>query len=395
MKDISLIREIEKELKIALRFSKIILICGPTKSGKTALLKRYKQSRAYYDLGKQLTFENFKASPEVFSRRLKYPCIIENIEEGKELLHLLYSDLKYRNPGDIILTTDQELSPELKRFVKTVDNQISVYELSYPTYFELNNKPCLDLDFNNLKIPYNLKTDDNLLSLASRAFDYGSEVNERKLIDKLKDNAFKLNYNALEIDLIDKVLSEIAKCAGNQVNISALAAKLDTNKYTINTILNLLIKFKVVNKLEPINDEELNYVVKTEKIYFYSINLLCKLLNIKNNEFLLLSDYRDQILENYLINMIINQYKTVGRHILFNYYENTNGVKIDLILNNIGKVNLVKFQLRTVNEKKLKQGEKVFLKTRLKIGQSIVVSYDIDRTYDNTVYSLITPDFFA
>ncbi len=388
-------RDIEKELNIALRFSKFILISGPTKSGKTTLLKRYKESRAYYDLGKELTQNKVKESPEVFVKRLKFPCIIENIEEAKELLPLLYSELNYIKPGDIILTTDQELTPELERFAKTVDNQISVYELSYPTFFEINNKQCLNLDFVNLKIPYNLETKDNLLSLAARAFKYGSEVDHRKLLDKLRNKAFKLNYTALEIDLIDKVLSEIAKCAGNQVNITELASKLDTTKYTVSTILNLLIRYKVIYKLEPINDEELKYVVKTEKIYFNSINLLCKLLNIKNNEFLLLSDLREHILENYLINMIMNQYKTNGRYMMFNYYENTNGVKIGLVINNIVKVNLIEFQLRTVNEKKLKQKEKVFLKTRLKIGQSIVVSYDIDRTYDSTVFSLITPDLFA
>ena len=119
-------RYIEKELKIDLQFSKIILINGMIGCGKTTLIKQFKEGRAYVDLSKkdkQLFAINH---PELFFKELKFPVILENIEEAPQLYGIIFVNKDRIKSCDIILTSNIRPTVALTNFIKTMDNTISV-----------------------------------------------------------------------------------------------------------------------------------------------------------------------------------------------------------------------------------------------------------------------------
>lgn len=385
-------RYIEKELKIALQFSKIILINGMIGCGKTTLIKQFKEGRAYVDLSKkdkQLFAINH---PELFFKELKFPVILENIEEAPQLYGIIFVNKDRIKSGDIILTSNIRPTVALTNFIKTMDNTISVFKLNYLTAKESEQ---FDLNFNNLKLPVNLETKDNILSLAQRAFDFGSQIKGKEIITKVINNALKHNYKGSELEILPDLLIELAKAQDKVINVARLAILFDKPKQLINSLIILLEKTQVIFFLKPIQDERLKYTTKTERLYFYNQSLVCSLLKIKSSDLLTISPYSDSIINAYLINQIMINFNNRQITNIYNYYENINGQAVNLIINNVGSLNLIQFQIKMINEKKLGQIEKIFQKANIKLESSLVVSYDVDSITDTGVFSAVTPDIIG
>ena len=209
------------------------------------------------------------------------------------------------------------------------------------------------------------------------------------------NNALKHNYKGSELEILPDLLIELAKAQDKVINVARLAILFDKPKQLINSLIILLEKTQVIFFLKPIQDERLKYTTKTERLYFYNQSLVCSLLKIKSSDLLTISPYSDSIINAYLINQIMINFNNRQITNIYNYYENINGQAVNLIINNVGSLNLIQFQIKMINEKKLGQIEKIFQKANIKLESSLVVSYDVDSITDTGVFSAVTPDIIG
>lgn len=388
----SLNRYIGNELKLAIKFSKIILIHGPLGCGKTTLLKKIKPDFNYCNLETSSNKNMIALHPLVFFNNLKFPVILDNFDSSV-LLTVIYEERNRLKEGNLVIIYNKEIDHKLNDFIKLMDKSISVFELNYMTNSEkigLIDNYCLDL--NNAKLPAAKTTSGNIYELSSRILKYGEEINPKKLHKYIKDEAFMDGFTNDEMIFLDKILYEFATFIGNPININAISKKTGCNKKIIKNYIRLLTRLKIIHFLKPYEVENLKYITKSERLFFYNFKFLTNILGIKTIEELLSKNFGQNIIKAYIVNQIMNCFKNQNLNYKYNYLENSNGIEVDLIVDQYSYLNLFKIQLKTVNAKEIKNTVNLFCKAGLKLKNSYIISYDNDKSFKNEIFEIIQPE---
>lgn len=387
----SLNRYIENELKLAIKFSKIILIHGPLGCGKTTLLKKIKPDFNYCNLETTSNKGMIDLHPFVFFNNLKFPVILDNFD-SPDLLTVIYEERTRLKEGNLVIITNKEIDFKLNDFIKLMNKSISVFELNYLSRNEKQGIiDKLSFDLNNLKLPAVNHNSDNIYELSSRILKYGEEISPKKLYKYIKEESIKSGFTNDEISFTDKILYELATCIGNTININAISKNTGCNKKIIKDHIRLLTRLKIIHFLEPYNAENLKYITKSERLLFYNFKFLTNILGIKTTEGLLSNNFGGNIIKAFIVNQIMNCFKNQNFNFKYNYLENSNGIEVDLLVDQYSHLNLFKIQLKTVNTKEINNTLNLFDKAGLKLKNSFIISYDTDKSFTNEIFEIIQP----
>ena len=309
-----------------------VSIFGPRQCGKTTLAKTLFPSFSYANLEDMNVRSLAKNDPEEFFTRFPEPVIIDEIQRVPELLSTVQVRIdKNQKKGLYLITGSQQIS--LKSSIsQSLAGRTAIVQMLPLSISELYSA--------------NIKLDrDSQLVSGFMPFLYAESGHSPFEYYKNYVNTY-LERDIVQIaavhDLIrfEKFMRLLAGRVGQLVNNSALATEVGVSSTTIGSWLSILDASHVIYTLKPWFKNRNSQVVKTPKIYFCDTGLVSYLLGIETPEQMIRDPLLGNIFENFVVIEALKTRLNLGLEPNLYFFRNSNGLEIDLILQEQNKLKL-------------------------------------------------------
>lgn len=309
-----------------------VSIFGPRQCGKTTLAKTLFPSFSYANLEDMNVRSLAKNDPEEFFTRFPEPVIIDEIQRVPELLSTVQVRIdKNQKKGQYLITGSQQIS--LKSSIsQSLTGRTAIVQMLPLSISELYSA--------------NIKLDrDSQLVSGFMPFLYAESGHSPFEYYKNYVNTY-LERDIVQIaaihDLIrfEKFMRLLAGRVGQLVNNSALATEVGVSSTTIGSWLSILEASHVIYTLKPWFKNRNSQVVKTPKVYFCDTGLVSYLLGIETPEQMIRDPLLGNIFENFVVIEALKTRLNLGLEPNLYFFRNSNGLEIDLILQEQNKLKL-------------------------------------------------------
>ena len=325
-------RTIEKHISSLMNEYFSVSIFGPRQCGKTTLAKNLFPSFSYANLEDMNVRSLAKNDPEEFFTRFPEPVIIDEIQRVPELLSTVQVRIdKNQKKGQYLITGSQQISLK-SSITQSLAGRTAIVQMLPLSISELYSA--------NIK----LDRDSQLIS-GFMPFLYAETGHSPFEYYKNYVNTY-LERDIVQIaavhDLIrfEKFMRLLAGRVGQLVNNSALATEVGVSSTTIGSWLSVLEASHVIYTLKPWFKNRNSQVVKTPKIYFCDTGLVSYLLGIETPEQMIRDPLLGNIFENFVVIEALKTRLNLGLEPNLYFFRNSNGLEIDLILQEQNKLKL-------------------------------------------------------
>jgi len=325
-------RTIEKHISSLMNEYFSVSIFGPRQCGKTTLAKTLFPSFSYANLEDMNIRSLAKNDPEEFFTRFPEPVIIDEIQRVPELLSTVQVRIdKNQKKGQYLITGSQQISLK-SSITQSLAGRTAIVQMLPLSISELYSA--------------NIKLDrDSQLVSGFMPFLYAESGHSPFEYYKNYVNTY-LERDIVQIaavhDLIrfEKFMRLLAGRVGQLVNNSALATEVGVSSTTIGSWLSILEASHVIYTLKPWFKNRNSQVVKTPKIYFCDTGLVSYLLGIETPEQMIRDPLLGNIFENFVVIEALKTRLNLGLELNLYFFRNSNGLEIDLILQEQNKLKL-------------------------------------------------------
>ena len=309
-----------------------VSIFGPRQCGKTTLAKNLFPSFSYANLEDMNVRSLAKNDPEEFFTRFPEPVIIDEIQRVPELLSTVQVRIdKNQKKGQYLITGSQQISLK-SSITQSLAGRTVIVQMLPLSISELYSA--------------NIKLDrDSQLVSGFMPFLYAESGHSPFEYYKNYVNTY-LERDIVQIaavhDLIrfEKFMRLLAGRVGQLVNNSILATEVGVSSTTIGSWLSILEASHVIYTLKPWFKNRNSQVVKTPKIYFCDTGLVSYLLGIETPEQMIRDPLLGNIFENFVVIEALKTRLNLGLEPNLYFFRNSNGLEIDLILQEQNKLKL-------------------------------------------------------
>ena len=309
-----------------------VSIFGPRQCGKTTLAKTLFPSFSYANLEDMNVRSLAKNDPEEFFTRFPEPVIIDEIQRVPELLSTVQVRIdKNQKKGQYLITGSQQISLK-SSITQSLAGRTAIVQMLPLSISELYSA--------------NIKLDrDSQLVSGFMPFLYAESGHSPFEYYKNYVNTY-LERDIIQIaavhDLIrfEKFMRLLAGRVGQLVNNSALATEVGVSSTTIGSWLSVLEASHVIYTLKPWFKNRNSQVVKTPKVYFCDTGLISYLLGIETPEQMIRDPLLGNIFENFVVIEALKTRLNLGLEPNLYFFRNSNGLEIDLILQEQNKLKL-------------------------------------------------------
>ena len=309
-----------------------VSIFGPRQCGKTTLAKTLFPSFSYANLEDMNVRSLAKNDPEEFFTRFPEPVIIDEIQRVPELLSTVQVRIdKNQKKGQYLITGSQQISLK-SSITQSLAGRTAIVQMLPLSISELYSA--------------NIKLDrDSQLVSGFMPFLYAESGHSPFEYYKNYVNTY-LERDIVQIaavhDLIrfEKFMRLLAGRVGQLVNNSILATEVGVSSTTIGSWLSILEASHVIYTLKPWFKNRNSQVVKTPKIYFCDTGLVSYLLGIETPEQMIRDPLLGNVFENFVVIEALKTRLNLGLEPNLYFFRNSNGLEIDLILQEQNKLKL-------------------------------------------------------
>ncbi|MBO5117600.1 MAG: ATP-binding protein [Treponema sp.] len=325
-------RTIEKHISTLMNEYFSVSIFGPRQCGKTTLAKNLFPAFSYANLEDMNVRSLAKNDPEEFFTRFPEPVIIDEIQRVPELLSTVQVRIdKNQKKGQYLITGSQQISLK-SSITQSLAGRTAIVQMLPLSISELYSA--------------NIKLDrDSQLVSGFMPFLYAESGHSPFEYYKNYVNTY-LERDIVQIaavhDLIrfEKFMRLLAGRVGQLVNNSILATEVGVSSTTIGSWLSILEASHVIYTLKPWFKNRNSQVVKTPKVYFCDTGLVSYLLGIETPEQMIRDPLLGNIFENFVVIEALKTRLNLGFEPNLYFFRNSNGLEIDLILQEQNKLKL-------------------------------------------------------
>lgn len=348
---------IERAIKDALfRVAKsfpVTLVTGTRQTGKSTLLKNYIQK----DGCQYVTFDDkenilaVKEVPKLFMAVHKAPAVFDEIQYVPSLFSYIKMDVdSNRTPGMFYLTGSQQFSM-MKSVLESLAGRVGILNL-----LPFSQRELVSDSFSAPFVP----TQEYLLG---RRESYKSESLPPDAIWKTIQkgmypeicngnvtsqdffSSYIGTYIERDVRLLTQVADEMqfiqfisvaAARTGQLVNYADMARTVGIDPNTAKRWLSVLVSSGIVYLLQPYFGNVEKRIVKTPKLYFVDTGLAAYLTKWTTAEVLMTGAMAGSFFETFVISEILKSYTNAGMNPPLYFYRDSDGVEIDLLIENDG-----------------------------------------------------------
>lgn len=314
-------RTLEKEVIRLSNYFKVLTITGPRQSGKTTLCKKVFPTFHYINLEDETTRAELEFDRKSFLMKYRNGLIIDEVQNMPEIFSVVQIIVDENSDAHFVLTGSNNfmlmqkitqslagrtailtLLPFAINELNDTDRSINIYEMLYRGFYPAvwaHNIPPQDI--------YR---------------QYFSTYIQRDIQQVLKIR---------HLSEFRRFVIISATRIGTEFNAQSISNELGVSVPTIQEWMNVLEASYIAFRLQPFFRNINKRLVKTPKIYFYDIGLVCFLLGIKSAEQVETHPLRGQIFENMVIcDFLKRQYNNGLDNNLF-FYRDKSQREVDLI----------------------------------------------------------------
>lgn len=347
-------RNLEKVVAEVTKEYPVVLVTGPRQVGKTTMLQKLMEgtSRSYVSLDDLNERSIAKNDPELFLQLHKPPVLIDEVQYAPELFTYIkiYVDRNH-NPGDFWLTGSQVF--KLMRGVQeSLAGRVAVLSLTSLSQAEICNGKMepftVDIEALLTRAKERKPADareiyDRIFKGSMPAIVSGKNSNSQIFYSSYLTTYIERDVKELS-DAIDSlkflnfITAAAARCS-QMLNIADIARDADISQKQAKDWLGILETLGIIFYLHPYSNNLLKRLVKTPKLYFYDMGLVCYLTKWSSAETLESGAMNGAVLENYVVAEIMKTYLNSGKEPFMYYYRDKDAKEIDIVLEHDGVLN--------------------------------------------------------
>ncbi len=307
-----------KELR---RFFPIIALTGPRQAGKTTLARGFFPEKPYASLENPDTRWQAESDPRSFLGRFPDGAILDEVQRLPELFSYLQQLVdENQTPGRFVLTGSQQFGLRSK-ISQSLAGRVGLVHLLPFTVGEWYGKAVPDLDDLMLRgmFPPIL---DREIPPGIWFPQYVATYVERDVREILP---------VKDLGSFSRFVRLCAGRVGQLLNLSSLASDCGVTHNTAKAWIDVLEASYLVIQLRPWHENFGKRLIKTPKLYFTDVGLLCWLLGIESAAQLSLHALRGSIFENLVVMEALKQRRNEGKEPNLFFWRDQSGHEIDLL----------------------------------------------------------------
>lgn len=374
----------EKVISLSRTFS-AILLTGPRQSGKTTMLKRLAEKegsgREYVTLDDLSARDMAKNDPALFLQLHKPPILIDEVQFAPELFTYIKIHIdKYHNPGDFWMTGSQ-IFRLMRGVSESLAGRVALLHMSPLSQREIEGAPALafttDLDTlvsesKHIRAATAPQIFERLWKGSMPGIVSGRFPDRDIYYSSYISTYIERDVRALSGDIdalkFHRFVTAMAARTSQMLNYSALAEDADIDVATAKAWTNILETLGIIFMLHPYSNNVLKRTVKTPKVYFYDMGLVCYLTKWTSSEIAEIGAMSGALLENYAVSEIMKSYQNSGKEPYLYYYRDRDAKEIDVIIESDGKLHPIEIKKTASPDKRIVKNFGVLEKAPLEIG---------------------------
>lgn len=316
-------RTITPELRTLIGEYPVVTILGPRQAGKTTLAKSALEGYDYCNLESPEEREFARTDPKAFLARFRSKTVFDEIQHVPDLLSYIQ------------VLVDEE--PQNGRFVLTGSHQMELRQAI--TQSLAGRTAILNL------LPLSITE----LDAAGIRFDSFAEYAFHGFLPRVHDQAQRpakayANYYQTYVErdvrqlvrlkdalLFEKLMTLLAGRAGQLLDYSSLANDVGVDAKTVRHWISILEASYLVHRLPPYFENFGKRAIKSPKLYFTDVGLLCHLLGIREAGQVSRDPLVGAIFENLVVIEFLKARYHRGEPGDYSFYRDSNGNEVDLV----------------------------------------------------------------
>jgi len=317
-------RNAELALSALLQGFPMVTITGPRQSGKTTLAKKVFSGRPYISLEDPDARRMALDDPRGFLRNFPDGGVLDEVHRAPELFSYLQSHVDADGRMGLFLLTGSQQFGLMSKITQSLAGRTAFIELLPLSIDELTNanKPPNSLDEMLLNGGYPVLY-DRKISPGQWFPAYVTAYVERDVRQLIK---------VQDLEIFQRFVRLCAGRSGQLLNLSSLAADCGVTHNTIKSWISVLEASYILFQLRPHYKNFNKRLVKSPKLYFYDVGLLCWLLGIREIEHIAIHPLRGHIFETLIVSEYMKVYLNRGETARLYFWRDSNGNEVDLIV---------------------------------------------------------------
>lgn len=324
----------------------MILLTGPSQSGKTTFLKQLADAgRKYVDLTDPALRAMANEEPVLFLQRCAPPVLIDNVQYAPKLVPVIKDYvLRSGKPGDFWLIAPKEYAEKLSAIFAELGDRFACLELCGISSAEIDRRESTPFvpEMGALAGRMQTAVPHDVLELYARIWrgDKPAMYNEgtdwqtyyAKLVQDILQRDIR-NFVQLNDEMkFYRFLCAAASQTAKLLNYAAMAKETGITIPTAKQWLGILEKMGLVYLLQPAAFEGVKYVVKTPKLYFTDTGMAAYLLRWNSSDALELGAMSAEFFETWVIGEVYKSFANSALKAPLYYYRNFNGKEVELLI---------------------------------------------------------------
>ncbi len=366
-------RDIEQKIKTALQSFSVVAVIGPRQTGKSTLLKSILGNEySYITFDDPLVRERAVDDPVLFLSTLGEKAIIDEIQYVPQILSYIKIQVDENRTikGKYVITGSQQFNL-MKNVNETLAGRIALFTLLPFNTNEINK-------IKDLKDKLVKSEDYFIYSSLNGLFPEPCVNNNMDLrlwfssyIQTYLERDIRTLFNLGNLRDFTRFIKLLASNCSQILNLSTYARNIGVSVATIKSWLSILEAGHIIFILEPYHKNLGKRMIKSPKVYWNDIGLVCYLTGIYNKEHLLNGPMAGALFENHIIQETIKCFYNSGMAPNIYYLRTSNGLEVDLIIEHENK--LFPFEI------KLSKSPKISMTKQLNSFKELFPDLDIQK----------------
>ncbi|MDA1169136.1 MAG: ATP-binding protein [bacterium] len=314
-------RSIEADVRASAQKMPIIVMTGPRQSGKTTLAKRIFPEYMYANLEFPDVRLFAEQDPRGFLTQSK-TMIIDEIQRLPDLFSYIQGFVD-EDPSQKYILTGSNNFALMHTISQSLAGRAALFTILPFSIEELRRVALLSSDLPTAMFqgwyPRVIAEQNNPREWYQ---GYIQTYLERDVRDTSAIHMMELFYVFLRV---------LANRTGSLLNYAEIGKEVGVSSNTIRGWLSILQASYIVYTLPPYHTNTKKRLVKSSKVYFYDVGLLCSLLGIIEKGDVLQHPNAGALFENFVISEYMKEQALYGRMHTLMFYRDHAGVEVDLV----------------------------------------------------------------